>query len=62
MDIGDLLVMLGRYVAEPVRISVHNGIITKIDGGVDAVLFEEHIGAGERPGSFHYFPYRLGNR
>jgi 2,5-dihydroxypyridine 5,6-dioxygenase len=52
LDIGDLLVMLGRYVAEPVRITVQNGIITRIDGGVDAVLLEEHIGQAKDPEAF----------
>jgi 2,5-dihydroxypyridine 5,6-dioxygenase len=49
LDVGDLLVMLGRYVAEPVRITVQNGIIKKIDGGVDAVLLEEHIEQAKDP-------------
>jgi 2,5-dihydroxypyridine 5,6-dioxygenase len=52
LDVGDLLVMLGRYVAEPVCITIHNGIITKIDGGVDAVLLEEHIGQAKDPEAF----------
>ena len=52
LDVGDLLVMLGRYVAEPVRITVQNGIIKKIDGGVDAVLLEEHIEQAKDPEAY----------
>ena len=43
LDVGDLLVMLGRYVTEPVRIVVENGAIKLIDGGVDAVLLKDRL-------------------
>ena len=52
LDVGDLLVMLGRYVAEPVHITVQNGTIKKIDGGVDAVLLEERIEQAKDPEAF----------
>jgi len=52
LDVGDLLVMLGRYVAEPVRITVENGTIKKIEGGVDAVLLQEHIEQAKDPEAF----------
>jgi 2,5-dihydroxypyridine 5,6-dioxygenase len=52
LDIGDLLVMLGRYVAEPIRITVENGKIQKIDGGVDAVLLQEHIEQAKDPEAY----------
>ncbi len=38
LDVGDLLVMLGRYVAEPIRISVQNGIHSALDSFYLSVL------------------------
>jgi 2,5-dihydroxypyridine 5,6-dioxygenase len=52
LDVGDLLVMLGRYVAEPVRITVETGTIKKIDGGVDAVLLEERLEQAKDPQAY----------
>jgi 2,5-dihydroxypyridine 5,6-dioxygenase len=52
LDVGDLLVMLGRYVAEPVRITVENGTIKKIAGGVDAVLLEERMDQAKDPEAY----------
>ncbi|HWO42089.1 MAG TPA: 2,5-dihydroxypyridine 5,6-dioxygenase [Candidatus Eisenbacteria bacterium] len=43
LDVGDLLVMLGRYVSDPVRIEVENGVIRRIEGGVDAVLLRDRL-------------------
>ena len=43
LDPGDLLVMLGRYVQQPVRIDVKDGRITGVEGGVDAILLQEHL-------------------
>ena len=50
--VGDLLVMLGRYVAEPVRITVKNGTIEKIDGGVDAVLLSDRLEQAKDPEAY----------
>jgi len=52
LDVGDLLVMLGRYVAEPVRLTVENGTIKAIDGGVDAVLLRERLEQSKDPEAF----------
>jgi 2,5-dihydroxypyridine 5,6-dioxygenase len=52
LDVGDILVMLGRYVAEPVRIKVENGRIVSIDGGVDAMLLREHLDQSRDPEAF----------
>jgi 2,5-dihydroxypyridine 5,6-dioxygenase len=49
LDVGDLLVMLGRYVIEPVRIQVVNGVIKRIDGGVDAVLLQDRLEQANDP-------------
>ena len=52
LDVGDLLVMLGRYSAEPVRIKVENGRIVSVDGGVDAMLLREHLEQSQDPEAF----------
>ena len=52
LDLGDLLVMLGRYVAEPVQITVKNGAIKKISGGVDAVLLSERLEQAKDPEAY----------
>ena len=52
LDIGDLMVMLGRYVTEPVRIQVVNGMIQRIDGGVDAVLLQDRLEQANDPEAY----------
>ena len=49
LDVGDLLVMLGRYVTEPVRIEVAKGVVQKIAGGVDAVLLQDRLEQAKDP-------------
>lgn len=43
LDVGDLLVMLGRYVAAPVSLHVENGRVIAVEGGVDAGLLRERL-------------------
>jgi 2,5-dihydroxypyridine 5,6-dioxygenase len=52
LDVGDLLVMLGRYVSEPIRIEVTNGTIKSIDGGVDAVLLKDRLEQANDPEAY----------
>lgn len=52
LDVGDLLVMLGRYVTEPVRIDVTKGVVQKITGGVDAVLLQDHLEQANDPEAY----------
>lgn len=52
LDVGDLLVMLGRYVSEPLRIDVANGTIKNIDGGVDAVLLKDRLEQANDPEAY----------
>jgi 2,5-dihydroxypyridine 5,6-dioxygenase len=52
LDVGDLMVMLGRYVTEPVRIEVVNGVIKRIDGGVDAVLLQDRLEQARDPEAY----------
>ncbi len=41
LDINDIMLRLGRYVTSPVKMEIHDGKITKIDGGLDARLLED---------------------
>lgn len=52
LDVGDLLVMMGRYVAEPVRLTVEGGRLIEIEGGVDAVLLRDHLEQSQDPEAY----------
>lgn len=52
LDIGDLLIMLGRYAQEPVRLAVKDGQIVEVEGGVDAVLLRERLEYWKDPEAF----------
>jgi 2,5-dihydroxypyridine 5,6-dioxygenase len=52
LDVGDILVMLGRYVAEAIRIEIENGKVVRIDGGVDALLLRDHLEQSKDPEAF----------
>lgn len=52
LDVGDLLVMLGRYVSEPIRIEVASGTIKSIDGGVDAILLKDRLEQANDPEAY----------
>jgi 2,5-dihydroxypyridine 5,6-dioxygenase len=41
--VGDLIFILGRYISEPIRCTVHQGRVTSIEGGVDAFLLREWL-------------------
>jgi len=40
---GDLLVHLGRYVAEPIVCTLKAGMIVEVEGGADAMLLRERL-------------------
>ena len=40
---GDALTAFGRYIEEPVHLSISDGFVRKIDGGFDAWLIESYI-------------------
>lgn len=52
LDVGDLLVMLGRYIQEPIRMTVEKGQLIKIQGGVDALLLRERLDQWRDPEAF----------
>lgn len=52
LDVGDLLVMLGRYVRQPVRLTVEQGKLIEIEGGVDAMLLKARLDQARDPEAF----------
>lgn len=46
---GDMMLVFGRYVHEPVRIEIEGGSITNISGGVEATLLTEWFGKYRDP-------------
>ena len=45
LDINDVILRLGRYVTAPVTMTIRDGLIVKIDGGLDARLLEDWFSA-----------------
>jgi len=43
LDVGDIVLRLERYIAEPVRFEFENGRVVKITGGLDAYLIREYM-------------------
>jgi 2,5-dihydroxypyridine 5,6-dioxygenase len=39
-DVGDLLLALPRYVNEPIHVTVEEGVMTSVEGGADARVFQ----------------------
>ena len=58
IDRGDVILSLNRYVQDPVRISVEDGRISRVEGGLDAVLLEEWLAT--RNDSDAYCPAHIG--
>jgi len=42
----------GRVVTEPIKLTIENSVITKIDGGTDAATFEQHLKSFHDDGMF----------
>ena len=58
IDRGDVILSLNRYAQDPVRITVEEGRITTVEGGLDAVLLEEWLAT--RNDSDAYCPAHIG--
>ena len=43
LDVGDQMFYLARYVESPLRVTFRGGRVTKIEGGVEAVLLRRHL-------------------
>jgi 2,5-dihydroxypyridine 5,6-dioxygenase len=44
-DVGDIIFILGRYINQPMHCEVVDGRVVNIEGGVDALLLQEWLGA-----------------
>lgn len=52
IDRGDILLPMKSYVQEPIRITVSNGFVTHIEGGVDAELLSEYMASFQDPEAY----------
>jgi 2,5-dihydroxypyridine 5,6-dioxygenase len=51
---GDILLGLRRFVTTPIRLTLHEGLITNIDGGYDATLLRDRIESFNDPDAFRW--------
>jgi 2,5-dihydroxypyridine 5,6-dioxygenase len=49
---GDMMLVFGKYVREPVHMEVEDGCITKISGGLEATLLNEYFGRHNDPNAY----------
>jgi 2,5-dihydroxypyridine 5,6-dioxygenase len=49
---GDILLPQKAYVTEPITLTVRNGFVTKIEGGIDAELLSEYIESFNDPEAY----------
>lgn len=52
IDRGDILLPMKSYVQEPVRVTVKDGFVTAIEGGVDAELLSEYMASFNDPEAY----------
>lgn len=58
VDTGDIILRLERYVEEPIRCTFDKGRIVSIEGGLDAMLLREYLGAWKDEKA--YIPAHIG--
>lgn len=58
IDRGDVILTLNRYVQDPVRVTIEDGRIVRVEGGLDAVLLEEWLAT--RNDADAYCPAHIG--
>ncbi len=58
IDRGDVILTLNRYVQDPVRVTIEDGRIVRVEGGLDAVLLEEWL--ARRNDADAYCPAHIG--
>jgi 2,5-dihydroxypyridine 5,6-dioxygenase len=52
IDVGDILLPLGRYVSSPIRCTLHAGRIDAVDGDLDARLLAELLESARDPNAY----------
>jgi 2,5-dihydroxypyridine 5,6-dioxygenase len=53
VDVGDILLSMQHYVTSPITVTVEEGVITRIDGGVDAALLRQWFESWQDPRAYH---------
>ena len=53
VDIGDILLSMQHYVGTPIALTVEEGVITKIEGGLDAHLLRQWFESWGDPRAYH---------
>jgi 2,5-dihydroxypyridine 5,6-dioxygenase len=51
---GDILLGLRRYVTTPIRLTLHEGLITNIEGGSDARLLRDRLESFNDPNAYRW--------
>ena len=52
LDRGDILLPMKSYVQEPIHVTVKNGYVTSIEGGLDAELLADYMASFNDPESY----------
>jgi len=52
IDIGDIILNLGRYVQLPIKLTIREGNIVKFEGGLDAKLLQECFEASKEKNAY----------
>jgi 2,5-dihydroxypyridine 5,6-dioxygenase len=52
IDRGDILLPMKSYAQEPIYVSVRDGFVTNIEGGVDAELLSEYMASFKDPEAY----------
>jgi len=53
LDVGDIILAMQRYVTSRVTLTVEEGIITRIDGGLDATLLRQWFAQWNDPRAYY---------
>ena len=52
LDRGDILLPMKSYVAEPIVLTIKNGFVSSIEGGLDAELLKDYIVSFDDPEAY----------
>jgi 2,5-dihydroxypyridine 5,6-dioxygenase len=52
MDKGDILFPFNRYLQDPIHLTIKDGYVTNIEGGLDAMLMKEYIESFNDPEAY----------
>jgi len=52
IEVGDILLHLGRYVRSPIKLTIREGKIVKFEGGFDAKLLQGYFEAAKEKNAY----------